>query len=86
MTTLDIDQCFSNNVGIAHYQLRQNEVGDCDLQLIPDREVPGVEVLTRVTERIENLLGLQNKISVTAVEKLPPLTSGKFRLTCRAGN
>lgn len=86
VTTLDIDQCFSNNVGIAHYQLRQNEVGDCDLQLIPDREVPGVEVLTRVTERIENLLELQKKISVTAVEKLPPLTSGKFRLTCRVGN
>jgi len=86
VTTLEVDRCFSDSVGIAHYQLRQNEVCDGELRYIPDREVLGVEVLTRVTERIENLLGLQNKISVTAVEKLPPLTSGKFRLTCRAGN
>jgi phenylacetate-CoA ligase len=84
VTTLDIDRCFADANGIAHYQLRQNERGDCDLQIIPDREVPGAEELKCVTAQIEDLLQLENKIIVTVVEKLPPLTSGKFRLTSRA--
>jgi len=86
VTTLEIDRCFCDVNGIAHYQLRQNEAGDCDLEFIPDREVPGGGKLKTVTERIETLLQLENKITVNAVEKLPPLTSGKFRLTSRAGN
>src|ERR1017187_1665965 len=86
VTTLEVDQCFADVNGIAHYQLRQNERGDCDVQFIPDREVPRAEELKCVTEQIESLLQLENKIVVSVVEKLPPLTSGKFRLTCRAGN
>jgi len=85
VTTLEVDQCFAGVNGIAHYQLRQNEAGDCDLQFIPDREVPGAGELKDATGQIENLLRLENKIAVSAVAKLPPLTSGKFRLTCRAG-
>ena len=84
VTTLEIDRCFSNINGIAHYQLRQNETGDCDLQFVPGREAPSVEELRSLTQQIENLLLLENKIVVAAVEKLPLLTSGKFRLTCRA--
>jgi phenylacetate-CoA ligase len=84
VTTLEIDQCFSDVNGIAHYQLRQAANGNCDLQFIADREAPDAEELNRVTARLENLLQLENKIAVSAVEKLPPLTSGKFRLTCRA--
>jgi phenylacetate-CoA ligase len=84
VTTLEVDQCFSDVNGVAHYQLRQAANGACDLQFIADREVPGAEELNRVTARLENLLQLENKIAVSAVEKLPPLTSGKFRLTCRA--
>ncbi len=86
VTTLEIDRCFDGINGIAHYQLRQDEQGDCDLQFIPDRENPGAGELKMVAERIESLLQLENKITVNAVEKLPPLTSGKFRLICRAGN
>jgi len=84
VTTLEIDRCFNDVNGIAHYQFRQNEAGDCDLQFVPDREAPGAGEMKCVTQPIENLLQLENKIAVTAVEKLPPLTSGKFRLTCRA--
>jgi phenylacetate-CoA ligase len=83
VTTLEIDACFSEAAGIAHYQLRQNEAGDCDLQFIPDREAPGAEAMRRVTGQIEGLLQL-NTIAVRAVEKLPPLASGKFRLTGRS--
>ena len=84
VTTLEADRCFADADGILHYQLRQNEKGDCDLQFIPDREPPAAETLARVTGRIGALLQLSNKIMVSAVDKLPPLTSGKFRLTCRA--
>jgi phenylacetate-CoA ligase len=84
VTTLDIDRCFADTTGIAHYQLRQNGHGDCGLQFIPDREEPGAEELNRVTAQIENLLQLQNRITTETVKMLPPLTSGKFRLTQRA--
>ena len=30
VTTLEVDRCFAEADGIAHYQLRQNEQGDCD--------------------------------------------------------
>jgi phenylacetate-CoA ligase len=83
VTTLEIDQCFTNVDGIVHYQLRQNERGDCDLQFIPEREAPGAEKLKSATAQIENLLGLQNQITTETVKMLPPLTSGKFRLTHR---
>ena len=86
VSTLEIDRCFSGVNGLAHYQLRQNEADECDLQFIPDHEVPTADELNGVTEQIQNLLQLENEIAVKAVEKLPPLTSGKFRLTCRAGN
>ncbi|HZL14040.1 MAG TPA: hypothetical protein VFC85_07835 [Verrucomicrobiae bacterium] len=83
-TTLDIDQCFAGANGIAHYQLRQNEKGDCHLQIISDREIPTANELNSVTKKIENLLQLKNPVSTEVVKMLPPLTSGKFRLTCRA--
>ncbi|HEY5298316.1 MAG TPA: hypothetical protein VIK59_10365 [Verrucomicrobiae bacterium] len=84
VTTLDIDQCFIGLNGIAHYQLRQNENGDCHLQFIPEREMPTADELNFATQKIENLLQLKNSISTEAVKMLPPLTSGKFRLTFRA--
>ncbi|MGH7977300.1 MAG: hypothetical protein ACREC8_11650, partial [Limisphaerales bacterium] len=84
VTTLDVDDCFAGANGIAHYQLRQMENGDCHLQFIPENNLPDAEELKRVTTRIENLLQLQNRISVESVKMLPPLTSGKFRLTSQA--
>ena len=86
VTTLEIDGCFNDANGIAHYQLRQNEDGGCDLQFISDREAPGAGELETVLERIKDTLQLKTKIAAGMVSKLPPLTSGKFRLTCRAGN
>jgi hypothetical protein len=37
-----------------------------------------------VTGQLENLLQLENRIATESVKILPPLPSGKFRLTCRA--
>jgi phenylacetate-CoA ligase len=84
VTTFDVDQCFASMTGMVHYQLHQMENGGCHLQFIPDGAGPGAEELNCLTARIENLLQLQNPITVEVVKMLPPLTSGKFRLTCRA--
>ena len=84
VTTLEIDECFTEAEGIAHYQLHQQADGDCHLQFIPEREAPDAEELKQVTGRIENLLQLDHMTTVSGVEKLPPLPSGKFRLTMRA--
>jgi len=81
VTTLEIDRCFAAATGIVHYQFRQSAGGDCSLRFIPDGENPGVEELERVKAQLEDLLQLENRITTEAVKMLPPLTSGKFRLT-----
>jgi len=81
VTTLDVDQCFAEVAGIAHYQLRQMGNGECHLQFIAEGNGPWAVELNDVTARIENLLQLANRISTEEVKILPPLPSGKFRLT-----
>ena len=80
VTTLEVDRCFAGANGVLHYQLLQ-EKEQCHLQFIPDCEAPSAETFARVTDEIEHLLQLKHRINVSAVDKLPPLTSGKFRLT-----
>jgi phenylacetate-CoA ligase len=83
VTTLEIDRCFADADGILHYQLRQNENGECHLQFIPDREPPAAETLNRVTAELQDLLQPESAMTTESVKMLPPLTSGKFRLTYR---
>jgi phenylacetate-CoA ligase len=83
VTTLDVDECFAEASGIAHYQLRQSANGECDLKVVPDASVPKAELET-VTGRIQELLRPPAGILVEEVKMLPPLPSGKFRLTHQA--
>jgi phenylacetate-CoA ligase len=83
VTTLEVDRCFAGVGGILHYQLKQNEQGDGHLQLIPDREPPTAERLDCLTAELKDLLRLENPVTTEAVKLLPPLPSGKFRLTLR---
>jgi len=85
VTTLDVDRCFAGVEGVLHYQLKQEENGACHLQFIPDREPPTAAVLDEVTARLRNLLQLETPVTSETVKLLPPLPSGKFRLTWRAG-
>lgn len=84
VTTLEVDRCFVEAEGILHYHLRQGEAGGCHLQFIPDREPPVARVLADLTGRLGELLQSRNAITTEAVKLLPPLTSGKFRLTAGA--
>ena len=86
VTTLEIDRCFAAATGIAHYQLRQMGNGECQLQFIADGNGPDAVELKEVAARIGNLLQLSKPVLAGKVKLLPPLPSGKFRLTSRAGN
>ena len=37
VTTWQVDQCFTEVNGIMHYELRQNENGDCIFRFVPDK-------------------------------------------------
>jgi phenylacetate-CoA ligase len=84
VTTWQVDRCFADDDGIAHYELRQNENGSCELRYIADVNPPLPTALDDVTTRLETLLQTREKISVSALPTLVPAASGKFRLTCRA--
>lgn len=81
VTTLEVDQCFQGVSGIAHYQLRQTAPDAGQLQCVPDSVSPGAEDLERLADRLQQLLQLSHLLIAELVEKLPPLASGKFRLT-----
>jgi phenylacetate-CoA ligase len=83
VTTWQVDQCFQEARGIAHYELRQNEAGVCVLRFVPDGAGPTEENLRGVTSQLEALLKSSSAIKTEPMPVLVPAASGKFRLTCR---
>jgi phenylacetate-CoA ligase len=86
VTTWQVDQCFKELPGIIHYELRQSENGGCVLRFVPDGTGPTEGELRRATSRLETLLGSRAEIAAVAMPVLLPTPSGKFRLTCPAGD
>ena len=86
VTTRQVDECFAEIEGIAHYQLRQAAGGDCRLRYVPDAGGPGAESLKQLASRLEDLLKAPARVRTEAVNLLLPAPSGKFRLTCRASD
>jgi phenylacetate-CoA ligase len=87
LTTWDVDQCFNNVRGIAHYQLAQSADGSYRLRYIPDTNVGGLQPddLKALVTRSEALLKTTTPVEAESVDMLPPTPSGKFRLTVGAG-
>ena len=83
VTTWQVDQCFTGIGGIAHYELRQSENGECALRFIPEGSGPKAEDLTMLITKLEKLLVPPIGIKTEAMAVLVPAASGKFRLTCR---
>jgi phenylacetate-CoA ligase len=83
-TTWEVDQCFAKINGITHYELRQNENGECVLRFVPDGIAPTEKELKHVTLQLEALLKSSAEIKTEAMPVLVPAASGKFRLTSRA--
>ncbi len=84
VTTWEVDQCFAGVGGIAHYELRQNQGGDCVLRFVPDGAGPTAKELSRAISQLEALLQLSAEIKTEAMPVLVPKASGKFSLTCPA--
>jgi len=83
VTTWQVDRCFDGTDGIAHYEVRQAENGDCILRFVPVGAGPGEGELERVSSRLGGLLALRHPIKTEAMPVLVPAASGKFRLTQR---
>ena len=84
VTTLEVDRCFENVAGIAHYELRQSADGACVLRFVPDVRGPAVEDISALAVRLAALLQLPETIAVESVPMVVPTHSGKFRLTVPA--
>lgn len=82
ITTWDVDQCFVNAEGIAHYELRQEPNGEAILRFVPEGSSPTEHTLKRVTSRLSDLLNSPQRIQAQPMDVLLPSPSGKFRLTC----
>lgn len=83
-TTWQVDRCFDGLAGFAHYQLRQEENGDCLLRYVVEGDGPRTEDLKELRARLAALLGPQVPLAMEPVSVIAPAPSGKFRLTCPA--
>jgi phenylacetate-CoA ligase len=80
VTTWEIDQCFRDVSGIAHYQLCERAGGDWLLRLAPDLAAPSGTEIKALQGRLRGLLGLGSEPAVQLTDLLMPESSGKFRL------
>jgi phenylacetate-CoA ligase len=81
VTTLEVDRCFENVAGLAHYELRQAADGNCVLRFVPDVRGPEAMDLANVIRHLEALLQTPVKITAESLPMVVPTHSGKFRLT-----
>jgi phenylacetate-CoA ligase len=80
ITTLQVDQCFADIEGIAHYQLIERIGRPWLLRFIPDGAGPGRQALSDLCQRLTERLSLKEPIELQATDILLPENSGKFRL------
>ncbi len=80
VTTWQVDQCFSDITGIAHYQLIERAGGPWLLRFVVDGAGPGQRALLALGENIRTLLELSESPSLDSSDKLLAENSGKFRL------
>ena len=81
VTTWEVDQCFAEVTGIAHYELRQDETGHAVLRFVPDGAGPTEKARARLTSQLNALLKPRSEIQIQPMDLLLPSLSGKFRLT-----
>lgn len=81
VTTFEVDRCFENVAGIAHYELRPAADGSCVLRFVPDRRGPEAADLSALAARLEVRLQVPKNIVVESLPAVVPTHSGKYRLT-----
>jgi phenylacetate-CoA ligase len=80
VTTWQIDQCFADLEGVAHYQLIERKNAPWLLRFVPAGAGPGGAVIDTLRRRLSDLLELSDGLMIQPVEMLAPERSGKFRL------
>jgi phenylacetate-CoA ligase len=80
VTTRQIDNCFVELSGIAHYQLQQRRPGPWALRYVPDGIGPTLPCLNGLRERLSIAAGLNDELKLESTELLLAESSGKFRL------
>lgn len=81
-TVWQVDQCFADMSGIAHYQLRQSPSGEWGLWIVPEAPAPAPEALSGLKARLEAVLEAPGRVTIQTTDVLLPESSGKFRLVC----
>jgi len=80
VTTWDVDECFADTPGIAHYQLCERARGEYLLRFVPDLVPPKAGELEQLRARLTALLRPEAGLPVQETDLLMPESSGKFRL------
>jgi phenylacetate-CoA ligase len=85
VTTRQIDECFAEVAGIAHYQMRERPGGEWRLRFVPDHTPPSPTALAELRRRLTELLGLSSRLALEETDLVMPESSGKFLLGYPAG-
>jgi phenylacetate-CoA ligase len=80
VTTYQLDQCFLDTTGIAHYQLLQTPQRRWLLKYVPQGRGPDASELSLLQQRLRPLLQSPEPITLLRTDVLAPESSGKFRL------
>jgi phenylacetate-CoA ligase len=75
-----VDQCFADLPGFAHYQLCEQPGNRFSLRFVADLNPPSPGSLEELHRRITAVLGEDASVAVAPSEFLMPESSGKFRL------
>ena len=75
-----IDQCFQDVPGVAHYQLCQRTGGAWLLRFVPDASAPTKAQFEELQSRVAQLIGGSSGLTLQQTDLLVPESSGKFRL------
>lgn len=78
-TVLQIDECFRELPGFAHYQLMQQSNREWLLRYVPDRNSPTMGAIAELRQRLQSMLG-DSEVTIESTDVLMPENSGKFRL------
>jgi len=80
VTTWQVDQCFADLDGIAHYQLLEQPNG-WHLRFLPDRSGPNAAAMANLRRLLSALRGTaEQTVTIEQTDLLMPESSGKFRL------
>jgi phenylacetate-CoA ligase len=80
VTTWQVDQCFADLPGIAHYQLCERSGGEWLLRFVPDVTPPSAAQTEELRQCLARLLGVSRELVIQQTDLLVPESSGKFRL------